>query len=169
MFTYVNISHAANTLKVQDVEMTPGESISLNIELNNTTMNLMGWQCDIVLPNGLSLALKSNGKPIATLGSRFYTTEHTISSNVLSNGSYRFIATSMDGEAIPGTSGGLFSVTLQADASLKQGTTLTGKIQNIELNTQDNQKLTLNDVSFSVSIPAAPNIDITKYISVSRN
>ena len=165
MLAYANIVHAANTLKVQDVQVAPGGSVALNIELNNTSTNLMGWQCDIVLPNGLSLALKSNGKPAATLGSRFSTTEHSISTNVLSNGSYRFIATSLDGEAIPGTSGTIFSVTLQADASLKAGTNYTGKIQNIELNTQDNQKLTLNDVSFTISVPAAPSIDITQYIS----
>ena len=165
MLACSNIAHAANTLKVQDVQVAPGGSVSLNIELNNTSTNLMGWQCDIVLPNGLSLALKSNGKPAATLGSRFSTTEHSISTNVLSNGSYRFIATSLDGEAIPGSSGAIFSVTIQADASLSQGSTLTGKIQNIELNTQDNQKLTLNDVSFSISIPAVPDIDITRYIS----
>ena len=123
MFASVNIVQAANTLKVQSVQITPGGNIPLNIELENTTGNLMGWQCDIVLPKGLSLALKANGKPAATLGSRFSTTEHTISTNVLSNGAYRFIATSMDGEAIPGSSGPLFSVTLQADASLALGTT----------------------------------------------
>lgn len=139
MLLYCSIVHAANTLKVQDVQLTPGGSVTLNIELNNSSSNLMGWQCDITLPNGLSLALKANGKPMATLGSRFSTTEHSISTNVLSNGSYRFIATSLDGEAIPGSSGTLFSVTLQADASLTAGSSFTGKLQNIELNTQSNQ------------------------------
>ena len=112
------IAYAADILIIQDVEVSPGQSVDLCIELDNETANLMGWQCDIILPEGLTLALKSNGKPAATLGDRFSETGHTISSNRLSNGAYRFIATSMDGDAIPGTEGTLFTVTLQADALL---------------------------------------------------
>ena len=150
-------AQATDILKVQGVEVTPGESVALNIELENETTNLMGWQCDIVLPEGLSLKLKNNGKPIAVLGERFATTEHSISSSRLANGAYRFIATSMDGEAIPGNSGPLFTVTLLADASLTAGTRLTGTVTNIEFNTQDNQKLPFADVTFAVTIPGGGN------------
>lgn len=146
---------ANDVLKVQDISLAPGESMELNIELDNKTTNLMGWQCDIVLPAGLSLALKANGKPAATLGSRFSTTEHSISSSRLANGAYRFIATSIDGEAIPGNSGPLFKVTLQADDSVTPGANLTGKVTNVEFNKQDNQKLTFDDVTFLVTIPGS--------------
>jgi len=145
-------TQATDILKVQGVEVAPGESVALSIELENETANLMGWQCDIVLPEGFSLKLKNNGKPIAVLGERFATTEHSISSSRLANGAYRFIATSMDGEAIPGNSGPLFTVTLLADASLTAGTSLTGIVTNIEFNTQDNQKLPFADVTFPIII-----------------
>ena len=121
-----------------------------------------------MLPEGLTLALKDNGKPDATLGERFSTTEHSISSSRLANGAYRFIGMSMGGEAIPGTNGTLFIVTLMADGSLAEragtgpaptpagalmaGTVLTGKVANIEFNTQDNQGLTLEDVTFTVTV-----------------
>ncbi len=144
---------ATNTLKVQNVSLNPGEEVELSIELENETTNLMGWQCDIVLPEGLSLALKTNGKPKVTLGDRFSTTGHTTSSNHLANGAYRFIATSIDGETIPGSSGTLFTVTLQADASVPKGTSLTGYVKNIEFNTKDNQKLGIDDISFTIIIP----------------
>ena len=158
VLAYAGIAQAANTLKVRNVELAPGGSVTLNVELDNETTNLMGWQCDIVLPEGLSLELKSNGKPAATLGGRFSTTGHSISSSRLANGAYRFIATSMDGEAIPGTTGTLFSVTLKADASVTAGATLTGTVTNIEFNTQDNKKKTLGDISFSVAIPGGGTI-----------
>lgn len=154
VLAFAGIAHAADVLKVEGVKVAPGESVTLSIELENETTNLMGWQCDIVLPEGLSLALKANGKPAASLGDRFVTTEHSISSSRLANGNYRFIATSMDGEAIPGNSGTLFIVTLQADASLAPSTTLTGTVTNIEFNTQDNQKLTLPDVTIDIAIPS---------------
>ena len=168
VFAFVGITHAADILKVQDVEIAAGESVSLNIELTNTTTNLMGWQCDISLPEGLSLALKNNGRPAAMLGERFSMTEHTISSNHLANGDYRFIATSLDGDAISGISGTLFTVTLQADASITSGTK-TGIVKNIEFNTQDNQKLLLDNVIITVTIPgdevqkcATPTISYSK-------
>lgn len=145
-------AQATDILKVQGVEVAPGESVALSIELENETANLMGWQCDIVLPEGFSLKLKNNGKPIAVLGERFATTEHSISSSRLANGAYRFIATPMDGEAIPGNSGPLFTVTLLADSSLTAGTSLTGIVTNIEFNTQDNQKLPFADVTFPIII-----------------
>ena len=159
MLVCASITNATDILTVQDVKVASGKSTVLNIEMSNTTANLMGWQCDICLPEGLTLELKANGKPTATLGDRFSSTEHTISSSCLNNGDYRFIATSMDGEAIPGTSGTLFTVTLKTDASLTPGTTLTGTIKNIEFNTLDNQKLTFNDIQFLVVIEEVRPVD----------
>lgn len=153
MFACASIIHSAEMLIVQDVQVLPGESVKINVELNNTTSNLMGWQCDVSLPEGVALELKADGRPNATLGERFATTGHTILSSCLANGDYRFIATSLDGETIPGTTGTLFSVTLKADGSLVPGTSLTGVIKNIEFNTQDNQKVTVSDVTFLVTIP----------------
>jgi hypothetical protein len=146
-------AYATNALNVNDVKLSVDGTTPLDIELNNETTNLMGWQCDIELPEGLVLELKTNGKPVATLGERFVTTGHTISSNRLANGAYRFIATSMDGEAIPGTSGVLFTVVLKSNGPLKTNTTMTGKVTNIEYNTQDNHKLTFDDVFFTITVP----------------
>lgn len=153
MLASASIAQTTNNLKVASVQVAPGQSVTLNVELENEATNLMGWQFDITLPEGLTLALKNNGRPIATLGNRFATTEHSISSSVLANGTYRFIATSLDGDAIPGTSGTLFSITLMANASLIPGTTLTGVVKNIEFNTQANNKLTLADVPIAITIP----------------
>ena len=148
------ISHAADVLTVKNVKVNPGESVTLEIELSNTSDNLMGWQCDISLPEGLTLELKANGKPKATLGSRFPEKGHSISSSILPNGNYRFVATNMDGDAIPGTSGTLFSVTVKADATLTGSPMLTGTVKNIEFNTIDNKKLSFDDVTFFVIIPS---------------
>ena len=155
MLVLTGIAHAEDILSAQNVKVAAGGSITLNVELSNTTTNLMGWQCDINLPEGLTLELKQNGKPKVTLGERFSTTEHDISSSCPANGYYRFIGTSLGGEAIPGTSGTLFSVTLKADASLTPGTVLTGNIKNIEFNTQDNHKLPFANSSFKITVEDA--------------
>ena len=59
--------------------MEAGTNVAMNVELVNEVTNLMGFQCDIVLPEGLTLKLKNNGKPEAKLGSRFEDTVHSIS------------------------------------------------------------------------------------------
>lgn len=168
MLMLVGVAYSAtNKLKVQDISLAPGGNVTLNIELENELENLMGWQCDITLPAGLSLELNNKNKPVVKLGNRFSTTGHTVSSSVLQNGSYRIIVTSLDGDAIPDHSGTLFSVNLLADASVSVGATLQGAISKIEFNTLDNQRLILNDVSIGIIIGGGntPSIDITKYIS----
>ena len=155
------------------MEALVGTKVVLPIVLANES-EVKLCQFDLQLPEGVTVATKSNGKLDARLTER--AENHTISSKQLANGNYRFIATSMEGEAIPGSSGTLFTVTLVADA-LRAGTkatgrrvsgrsalwdallakngpapTLAGKVTNIEFNTQDNQKVTPADVTFSVTI-----------------
>jgi len=169
MLAWAGIAQAANDkLVVQDVSMEAGSSVTLDVALENETTNLMGFQCDIVLPEGLTLKLKGNGKPAAKLSSRFEETEHSISTSVTSSGAYRFTVTSIDAEAIPDTSGTLFTVTLQADASLAPGSTLDGLVENIEFDTQDNQKLVLDNVTFNVSIPGEVGTSEVTVISCTR-
>ena len=146
-----SVVQAGDRLFVADVHMESGSSVTLDIALDNESTDLMGFQCDIVLPKGLSLALKSNGKPAAILGTRFDETSHTLSSSVTSSG-YRFLVTSLDADSIPGTSGTLFTVTLKADESLEVGSELKGLVNGIEFNTVGNDKLVLDDVSFTVTI-----------------
>ena len=150
-------AHSTDTLRVDDVVLPPGQSVVLNIALRNATTSLTGWQCDIVLPAGLSLALKDSVHPAATLGERFATTGHIISSSQLGEGAFRFVAISMQGESIPGDSGTLFAVTLQAadsvaEAQGQEAWPATGRVTNIEFTTQDNQQLPLSDVSFTIAL-----------------
>ncbi len=146
---------ANDAMSVANIEVPQGGSVELTIALNNETANLSGWQCDMGFSSdGLSLTLNAGGKPEATLSERFNTTGHSISSRMLSNGSYRFVVTSNDGEAIPGSSGVLFSVTLEADASLEVGKTYEGTLYGIEFYTNDEtpQTILMNDVTFTVTI-----------------
>ena len=170
MLMLVGVAYSANNrLKVQDVSIKPGETRTLNIELENESSNLMGWQCDITLPTGFSLELNKKNKPIVKLGDRFSTTEHTASSSVLSNGSYRIVVTSLDGDAIPENSGTIFSVNLKADASVTASATLQGTISKIEFNTQDNQKLVFNDVPIGINIDGGTPLDYNLSITSSGN
>lgn len=167
-------AHAGDTLKVEDATLTPGDSVTLAIGLESEATDLMGWQCDIVLPEGLALAVAEDGSPSATLGGRFAPTAHAIFTGRTEDGAYRFVAMSMEAEAIPADSSPLFTVTLQAENAtttqlpdttttqlpsspstqlpVSPGATLTGSVANIEFITQDNRRLSFPDASFSVVI-----------------
>ena len=145
-------SLAADVVTVKAVTVEPGGTATVAIDLDNETTNLMGWQCDISLPEGMALKLKKNGKPDAKLSDRFSDTGHSISTNVVAGG-YRFLATSLDAEAIPETSGTLFTVTLTCDASVTPGVTYKGTVADIKLNTIDNRKIVLDDIQFDIVVP----------------
>ena len=75
---------------------------------------------------------------------------------------YRFIASSFDGNTIPGHSGTLFTVTLQADETMAAGT-YEGKLTNIEFNTTDNQRILFGDLTFTVTVePEGIKGDVNK-------
>lgn len=156
LFAYAGNAFAANdVVTVANIEVPQGESVELAIVLNNTTSNLSGWQCDLKFSDeNLTLALNANGKPECTLGSRFGTTSHSLSGIKLTS-AYRFVGESMEAEAIPETNGTLFSVTLEADASLEVGKTYTGTISDIEFHTNDRpdpQTILIDDVTFTITI-----------------
>ena len=145
---------ANNAMSVANIEVPQGGSVELAIALNNETANLSGWQCDLGFSSdGLTLTLNAGGTPEVTLSERVNTT-HSIKSRILSNGNYRFVVTPGEGEAIPGSSGALFSVTLKADASLEVGQTYEGTLCGIEFYTNDEtpQTILMDDVTFTVTI-----------------
>ena len=75
---------------------------------------------------------------------------------------YRFIASCFDGNTIPGHSGTLFTVTLQADETMAAGT-YEGKLTNIEFNTTDNQRILFGDLTFTVTVePEGIKGDVNK-------
>ena len=149
---YVASSLAADVMKVLPVTVELGKTVTISIDLDNETTNLMGWQCDISLPTGMTLKLKKNGNPEAILGNRFKETGHSISTSIVTDG-YRFLATSMEGEEIPGNSGTLFTVTLICDNTVTPGQTYKGSVSGIKLNTTKNKKIELEDFQFDIVVP----------------
>ena len=149
-------------LTVEPVRMKAGERVELAVAMDNAVTNYMGWQCDMTLADGLTLTSGEDGYPEAVLGSRFQDTDHQIGANVRAAGGYRFIASSFDGNTIPGHSGTLFTVTLQAGDTMAAGT-YEGKLTNIEFNTTDNQRILFGDLTFTVTVePEGIKGDVNK-------
>ena len=126
-----------NTLSGVDLQTSAGSKVVLPINLNNEN-EVKLCQFDLQLPAGVTVATKSNGKLDAKLTERAET--HTISSQQLSNGNYRFIISSMDNDSFTGNSGTLVEITLDIPATMEAGE-YTVKLLNAELSVPDGNDL----------------------------
>jgi hypothetical protein len=126
-----------NTLLGIDIQTLTGSKVILPINLNNEDVVKL-CQFDLQLPTGVTVATKSNGKLDANLTERAET--HSISSQQLSNGNYRFIISSMDNDSFTGNSGTLVEITLDIPATMEAGE-YTVKLLNAELSVPDGNEL----------------------------
>lgn len=124
-------------IKGSDLEILRGRKVVLPIELTNED-EVKLCQFDLRLPDGVTAATKTNGKLDATLTER--AESHSVSSQQLSNGDYRFVVSSMDNDSFTGNSGTLMEITLDVSATIEAGE-YTVKLLNAELSVADGNDL----------------------------
>lgn len=142
-------SMAENVLTVSDVNVPQGGESMIEIGCEFDT-EYTAFELQLSLPDGLSLLTDDDGYPIVE---KAFDTNHILTGNLLpSNGNYKFTCRSMDNLSIP-TSGALFRVTVQAEATLSFGTNLTASITACEFTrTADSNGESLSDVDFTINI-----------------
>ena len=108
-----------NTLAMDNLTGYVGKTITLPILLKNEQL-ITGLQFDLVLPEGVIVAKKANGKNDITVTERMEES-YSLSSNTMDDGSVR--VTGLSGESIPftGNSGAIVNVVLQVDESVAEG------------------------------------------------
>jgi hypothetical protein len=126
-----------NSIFAANTEALTGTKVVLPIELTNED-DVKLCQFDLQLPAGVTVATKSNGKLDAKLMERAET--HSISSQQLSNGNYRFIISSMDNDSFTCNSGTLIEITLDIPSTMEAGE-YTVKLLNAELSVPDGTDL----------------------------
>lgn len=108
-----------NTLAMDNLTGYMGKTVTLPILMNNE-QQITGLQFDLVLPEGVTVAKKANGKNDITVTERM-AEDYSLSSNTMDDGSVR--VTGLSGESIPftGNSGAIVNVVLQVDESVAEG------------------------------------------------
>ena len=109
---------ADNSIFVADISMKAGEKQKIEICLNNTT-TFMAFQFDLVLPEGISIAKKKNGKDDVAFNED-RKDDHTVTVNESTSGIFTFINFSMTNSPFYENEGALLYVTLQADENLSE-------------------------------------------------
>nr|MCR5140728.1 InlB B-repeat-containing protein [Bacteroidaceae bacterium] len=143
-FALCMLGAKAQDLNVADVTIKAGETKIVNICLNNSQANIVSFQMDMTLPDGITL-----NKADCELSSRFTDNDQELTIGKQTNGDYRLTSTSFSLKPISGTSGEIIKLSLSASESSQGG---TASIKNICMATSNSEKLTPADITFMVNV-----------------
>jgi len=136
----VELLDEENYLDPTDMVACRGGQITLPLSMNNVEQ-IVGFQFDLQLPEGVTIATNANGTFAASFTDR--ASDHSLSVSKVEDNLYRFVSVSMNNNAYTGTEGALLNVKLKVDESVAVGD-YDIKVINTELTTAD--KTVINSV-----------------------
>ena len=132
--------------------MNPGETKSVTISLTNSKTNLVSFQMDLYLPDGITI-----NKSGCSLSSRFANgQELTIGKQA--DGVYRLTSTSFALTPITGASGTIINLSLTASATAATGSASVKDILFVDTNSGS---VAISDQSFQISVKRAQSLSLT--------
>ncbi len=121
-----------------------GESADIEIGLKNELTNLVAFQMDLTLPEGIGI-----DKTGCSLSSRITDAEQELTIGKLDNGAYRLTSSSFSLTPISGNLGKLITLKLTAADGCVGGKATIG---NIRFSTAESERVTLDDASFDITV-----------------
>ena len=172
-----DISKIDNVIYVESMEGHSGSQVSLPIMMKNTAA-IRGFQFDLYLPDGVTIAVNAKGKTLVSLSTERLgeDDEHSLLVAKQEDGCYRFLCNSMYEETFLGNNGEIATATLEIAEGVEDGD-YPIIIKNQKLSESDISKFyetpqvksTLTVVSY---IPGDINgddkVDISDYIGVAN-
>ena len=137
-----------NTLSVGNVKGNKNMQVTLPIALKNKHA-ITGLQIDLYLPEGISVATKSNGKMLVTTTSRM-DGNYTITSSQM-DGFVRILGYSADSDPFTGSEGDILNVTLNIGNSIADGD-YTVRLKDIVLSDVNNTEYHPADVGGVITV-----------------
>ncbi|MBR0433097.1 MAG: leucine-rich repeat protein [Bacteroidaceae bacterium] len=121
-----------------DAQIARGGTAWLEVEMDNVE-EIVAFQFELQLPEGLSVATTSSGTLSASLTDR--NNGQVLSSSILSNGNYQFVALSLASNgAFSGNEGTVVRIQLKADKDMEIGD-YDIALKNVELTAQEGEEL----------------------------
>ena len=152
-----------NAIKVNDYTVCQGGQATLPIAMNNVEQ-IVGFQFDLQLPEGVTVATNVNGALAATLTDR--AGDHSLSASKVGDGLYRFISVSMNNSAFVGNEGALLNVKLKIDESVAVGDYWV-KVSDTKLTTASKEEIHSVERSASLTVQEAAPGDVNGDMKVS--
>ena len=133
-----------NCVDVKDQMIAVGGSTMMEIEVSNSDTDIVAFQMDLTLPEGVSL-----DKTGCSLSSRITDEEQELTIGKLENGAYRLTSSSLSLTPISGNNGTLITLKLTTTEDSDDG---QATISNIRFSTADSKRIEMDDVSFNIDI-----------------
>ena len=149
------------SMTVASLSMQPGETSTLYIDMTNDR-NITSFQFKVTLPEGISVVKEYNEddeyvEAISLVAER-KKSSHDLSFKKTDDGGYFLLAYSATNATFKGNSGHLVSIKVKADDGMTEGTygvVLSGVV----MNTPDEEKITQEDYSASITIGSGSGIN----------
>ncbi len=158
LFISHDINVSANTLSASVPTLLIGKQATLSLNLTNED-ELIAFEFDLQLPDGITIAKDEDNDPIATLSSRCR--DHSLGVSDQGNGLYHFLCYSNSNKVISGNEGELLTIELLCDGSVAVGT-YQAAIKNIIFSDVDKNKITPADITFDLEVIEAEPGDVNK-------
>lgn len=139
-------------LYLEDFSIDAGETKDISLYLDNVG-EITGIQADIVLPEGLSVAIDDEGYYCVTLNSTRKTRNHTIDGNYQADGAFRIVSYTSDSKPFKLNTGEIATITITASYEFKGIHTI--EVRNIELAAPDGTQFFPESESCIVTGPAS--------------
>ena len=110
---------------IDDFKLVNGQQQTINLQLTNTG-HYTAFQCDIVLPEGLTIAENEQQVPMISISSA-NAQDHIVQANYIGSGALRLLVMSMNNTAFATNANDVVTLTFEANAE-----TLGQKVINIE-------------------------------------
>lgn len=147
---FKEIVEVGNAFVLDDATLRAGRSALLPVALTNEN-EITAFQCDVYLPEGITLLKTDKGKYDITLAEE-RKDDHTVTSSLQNDGAIRVVVASLTSSLFAGNSGDLFYLNLQADEDISGELPLS--IKNIRISESDGTRHDLNDASCVINVPA---------------
>lgn len=176
--TDTDISLLDNVIYVESLEGHSDSQIALPIQMKNSAA-IRGFQFNLYLPEGVTIAQNAKGKLLASLssGRRDEYDEHTLSVAKQEDGSFLFLCGSLSEDMFLGNDGEIATVTLNIDENVEDGD-YPIILKNIKLTENDISKYyetpqvrsTLSVVSYMLGdINGDGKVDVSDYIGIANH
>ena len=141
-------------LSIADFEIQAGETKSISLNMTNS-VDITAFECEIVLPEGMSIAKNKKGKLDVTLNEDRID-DQTLTVSQLESGAYKFLCYSNSNAPFYESSGEIVSIKVEAAETIKGGA-LTGTIGKMVLTTPEAVDYKPADFTFKVTATTAIN------------
>ena len=140
----------ANILSIQDLPIKQGTTEAVLPILLTNENSITGFQCDLYLPSGVSVATDEYGDYVIAVA-RTTAKRHTISTSLQADGALRILCTSMTNATFSGNSGTVLNVTLTVSENMAVGKH-NMSMKNIVLSDPDANRHTSPDMTTTLVV-----------------